>query len=116
MLLSKLPTGFTLTATRQVAARGRGSNVWVCPTGSLVFSTVINHPAHLAASRPIVFLQYLAAIAVVEAVKSYDNGYEDMPVKLKWPNDICKSSCLAPAQFQALCISPPGATFLHPWS
>jgi biotin--protein ligase len=90
-LLAKLPTGFTLTATRQVAARGRGSNVWVCPAGSLVFSTVINHPAHLAASRPVVFLQYLAAIAVAEAVKSYDIGYEEMPVKLKWPNDICES-------------------------
>ncbi|KAH6690483.1 biotin-protein ligase [Plectosphaerella plurivora] len=87
-LLAKLPTGFTLTATRQVAARGRGSNVWVCPTGSLVFSTVINHPAHLAASRPVVFLQYLGAIAVAEAVKSYDIGYEEVPVKLKWPNDI----------------------------
>lgn len=91
-LLSSLPTGFTLTAATQVAARGRGSNIWVCPAGSLLFSTVINHPAHLAASRPIVFLQYLAAIAIVEAVKTYDIGYEDTPVKLKWPNDICKLS------------------------
>ena len=29
--------------------------------------------SHLAASRPVVFLQYLAAIAIVEAVKTYDN-------------------------------------------
>ncbi|KAG7142801.1 Biotin--protein ligase like [Verticillium longisporum] len=87
-LLSKLPTGFTLTAATQVAARGRGSNVWVCPAGTLVFSTVINHPAHLLGSRPIVFLQYLTAVAIVEAIKSYDLGYDDVPVKLKWPNDI----------------------------
>jgi biotin---protein ligase len=52
-------------------------------------STVINHPAHYAASRPIVFLQYLAAVAIVEAIKSYDVGpYAKLPVKLKWPNDI----------------------------
>ncbi|KAK4166774.1 biotin--protein ligase [Cladorrhinum sp. PSN259] len=87
-LLSKLPTGFTLAATTQIAGRGRGSNVWVAPPGSLIMSTVINHPAHFAASRPIVFIQYLAAVAIVEAIKSYGVGYQDMPVKLKWPNDI----------------------------
>ncbi|KAH6647805.1 biotin-protein ligase [Truncatella angustata] len=87
-LLSHLPTGFTLAATTQIAGRGRGNNVWVSPAGALIMSTVINHPAHLAASRPIVFIQYLAAVAIVEAIKSYDKGYGDMPVKLKWPNDI----------------------------
>ncbi|KAH6842717.1 biotin-protein ligase [Chaetomium sp. MPI-CAGE-AT-0009] len=87
-LLSKLPTGFTLAATTQVAGRGRGANVWVAPPGSLIMSTVINHPAHYAASRPIVFIQYLAAIAIVEAVKSYDEGYADVPIKIKWPNDV----------------------------
>ncbi|ORY61435.1 biotin-protein ligase [Pseudomassariella vexata] len=87
-LLSKAPSGFTLTATTQIAGRGRGSNVWVSPAGSLVFSTVINHPAHLAPSRPIVFIQYISAIAIVEAIKTYDKGYTELPVKLKWPNDI----------------------------
>jgi biotin---protein ligase len=85
-----LPTGFTLAATTQIAGRGRGTNVWIAPAGSLIFSTIINHPGHLAASRPIVFIQYIAAVAIVEAIKSYDRGCGDMPVKLKWPNDICK--------------------------
>ncbi|PON30477.1 hypothetical protein TGAM01_v200917 [Trichoderma gamsii] len=85
---TKLPTGFTFTASTQVAGRGRGTNVWVAPPGSLLFSVIINHPAHLASSRPIVFIQYLAAVAIVEAIRSYDTGYENMPVKLKWPNDI----------------------------
>lgn len=87
---TKLPTGFTFTASTQVAGRGRGTNVWVAPPGSLLFSVIINHPAHLASSRPIVFIQYLAAVAIVEAIRSYDTGYENMPVKLKWPNDICE--------------------------
>ncbi|KAK3384661.1 biotin-protein ligase [Lasiosphaeria ovina] len=87
-LLSKLPTGFTIAATTQVAGRGRGSNVWVSPAGSLIFSTVINHPAKDAVTRPIVFVQYLAAVAIIEAIKTYDVGYDKLPVKLKWPNDI----------------------------
>ncbi|PHH89333.1 hypothetical protein CDD83_6232 [Cordyceps sp. RAO-2017] len=87
-LISKLPTGFTFSASTQVAARGRGTNAWVAPPGALMFSTVINHPAHLAATRPVVFIQYIAAIAVVEAIQSLGTGYADLPVKLKWPNDI----------------------------
>jgi biotin-(acetyl-CoA carboxylase) ligase len=35
-------------------------------------------------------VQYIAAIAAVEAVKSYADGYENFPVKIKWPNDICE--------------------------
>ncbi|KAJ4393410.1 biotin holocarboxylase synthetase [Gnomoniopsis smithogilvyi] len=88
-LLTHLPTGFTMAATTQIAGRGRGTNVWIAPPGCMIFSTVINHPAHLAQSRPVVFIQYLAAIAIVEAVRSYDGtAYADLPVKLKWPNDV----------------------------
>ncbi|KAL9595690.1 MAG: hypothetical protein Q9219_006286 [cf. Caloplaca sp. 3 TL-2023] len=89
-ILRRLPTGFTATATVQVAGRGRGTNVWVSPAGSLMFSTVIRHSMSLMAQAPVVFLQYLAALAIVEGVKTYDHGYQQVPVRLKWPNDICK--------------------------
>ena len=92
--MEALPSGFTVTCTTSVAARGRGTNVWVAPAGCLLWSTIMNHPAHLAVSRPIVFLQYISAIAVVEAIQTYDRGYEDLPIKLKWPNDICTSTLL----------------------
>ncbi|SPO07552.1 related to BPL1 - biotin holocarboxylase synthetase [Cephalotrichum gorgonifer] len=98
-LLAKLPTGFTVAATTQVAGRGRGSNVWLAPAGCLIMSTVINHPAHLAASRPIVFIQYLAAIATAEAVQSYGPGYENVPIRLKWPNDIYASDPNNPTSY-----------------
>ena len=90
-ILRRLPAGFTATATVQVAGRGRGSNVWVSPAGSLLFSTIVRHPVSLTSHAPVVFLQYLAALAIVEGVKTYDTGYKDMPIKLKWPNDICES-------------------------
>lgn len=88
-LLRNLPTGFTAAATVQVAGRGRGSNVWVSPAGALIFSTVVRHPMEKMQTAPVVFIQYLAAMAVVKGIKRYDKGYEDLPVKMKWPNDIC---------------------------
>jgi hypothetical protein len=88
-LLRQLPQGFTATATNQIAGRGRGSNVWVSPAGSLIFSTVVRHPMEKMQSAPVVFLQYLSAMAVVRGIKSYAKGYENIPVKLKWPNDVC---------------------------
>lgn len=86
--LSHLPIGTTATATTQVSGRGRGTNVWVSPPGSLMFSTVLKHSISLSASAPVVFIQYLAALAIVAGIQSYDRGYDKLPIKLKWPNDI----------------------------
>ncbi|KAF2006838.1 biotin apo-protein ligase-like protein [Amniculicola lignicola CBS 123094] len=90
-VLSHLPTGFTLTATTQLAARGRGTNVWVAPPGALMFSTVMHHPLSLNQTAPVVFVQYLAALAIIRGIKQYAPGYDRMPVHLKWPNDIYAS-------------------------
>lgn len=87
-LLNLLPSGLTATATTQLAGRGRGNNVWVSPPGSLMFSTVLRHPLALTTSAPVVFIQYLMALAIVAGIKNYDRGYASLPVKLKWPNDI----------------------------
>jgi biotin--protein ligase len=87
-LLRNLPNGFTITATTQIAGRGRGNNVWIAPPGALMFSTVLHHSFALSQSAPVVFIQYLAALAIVQGIKNYAPGYEKMPVKLKWPNDI----------------------------
>jgi biotin--protein ligase len=49
----------------------------------------MKHAMLLSNTAPVVFIQYLAAIAVVEGIQLYDLGYQNVPVKLKWPNDIC---------------------------
>lgn len=88
-LLNHIPNGFAATATTQVAGRGRGSNAWISPPrGQLILSVCFRHSLALNEKAPVVFVQYLAAIAIAEGIRTYDKGYADVPVKLKWPNDI----------------------------
>lgn len=93
LLTAALPPGTILTATTQLSGRGRGNNIWVSPPGSLMFSFTLTHPLALNARAPVVFLQYIAAVAVAEAVTGYERKqYKDIPIRLKWPNDIYSAS------------------------
>ncbi|KAF9107924.1 biotin holocarboxylase synthetase [Mortierella sp. AM989] len=85
-LCKSLPDGFVCNATIQVAGRGRGRNSWISPPGCTQFSMVLRHPVQ-ARHASAVFVQYLVALAVVESVCTLP-GYEGVPLKLKWPNDI----------------------------
>lgn len=38
-------------------------------------------------NAPVVFIQYLIALAIVESIRTRE-GYENVPLRLKWPNDI----------------------------
>lgn len=93
-ILKSLPHGLIAVGTTQVAGRGRASNVWVNPPGVLAVSGVLRLPiAEFSSSdhqttSPIIFVQYLVALAMVDAIKGYGSAYGDMPIKLKWPNDV----------------------------
>ncbi|ODV93811.1 hypothetical protein PACTADRAFT_46022 [Pachysolen tannophilus NRRL Y-2460] len=94
-ILKCLPHGYTMVGTTQVSGRGRGGNIWVNPPGVLAFSQVLKLPLQAASTSPIVFIQYLVSLAMVEAVLNYGNvvsesgqDYSFIPVRIKWPNDI----------------------------
>lgn len=88
-LLRHLPNGFTAVGTVQLSGRGRGNNVWVNPIGVLAVSTVLRISFNpFGQNTSIIFVQYLASLAMVQAIKNYGPGYSEVPVKLKWPNDI----------------------------
>ncbi|KAF3990867.1 hypothetical protein FT663_01900 [Candidozyma haemuli var. vulneris] len=93
--LEHLPHGLTFTATTQIAGRGRGGNVWINPKGVMATSILFKLPKGESNSSIIVTLQYLCALALIESILGYGSlvqgqgsGYEDLPLKLKWPNDM----------------------------
>ncbi|CAJ0751388.1 7730_t:CDS:2, partial [Entrophospora sp. SA101] len=67
--------------------RGRGKNTWISPLGCLQFSFTLNHYDNPTTSASVVFIQYLLSLAIVESIRTKD-GYEEIPLRLKWPNDI----------------------------
>lgn len=56
--------------------------MWLSPPGCLQFSLLLDLPASL--SSKMVFIQYIMALAVCEAVD--EDGR--LGVRIKWPNDI----------------------------
>ncbi|AAS52005.1 ADR085Wp [Eremothecium gossypii ATCC 10895] len=91
-LLGLLPENSVLhVGSLQLSGRGRGSNSWVNPRGVSASTTCISLPLvspitgkHIS----IVFVQYLAILAYCEAILSYGSGFEDIPIRIKWPNDM----------------------------
>lgn len=84
-MLGACPPGTTMFATQQVQGRGRGSNVWISPYGCLQFSTLVPLPLHIG--NKAVFLQYLAALAVVYGVGAAYPSSRGR-IRIKWPNDL----------------------------
>lgn len=87
-LLKYLPSGLVAVGGQQVSGRGRGGNVWVNPVGVLASSVLIKFASSPVEITNVVFIQYLVSISWIDAIKGYDSGYSEVPVKIKWPNDI----------------------------
>lgn len=85
-LLRQLPSGLVLAANVQVSGRGRGGNLWINPYGVLASSLILELPVNYH-HAPVVFVQYLTALSVVESLKTLP-GYEELPIRIKWPNDV----------------------------
>ncbi|CAJ1064466.1 biotin--protein ligase isoform X1 [Xyrichtys novacula] len=85
--------GLIAVATRQTKGRGRGGNAWLSPLGCAMFTLSIQVDLSSQLGQRIPFLQHLVALAVVEAVRTLP-GYEDIDLRVKWPNDIYYSSVM----------------------
>eukprot|EP00795_Rhopilema_esculentum_P017500 gene17500-9118_t len=81
------PNGLVVAAGQQTQGKGRGGNVWLSPFGCMMFSVLVQIPSSSLLGQRMPFLQHIAAVAFVRSVRSKE-GYEDINVRIKWPNDI----------------------------
>uniref|UniRef100_A0A3P8VAW9 Holocarboxylase synthetase n=1 Tax=Cynoglossus semilaevis TaxID=244447 RepID=A0A3P8VAW9_CYNSE len=79
--------GLVAVAGRQSQGRGRGKNAWLSPAGCAMFTLKVQVELGSRLGQRISFLQHLAALAVVESVRTLP-GYQDLDLRVKWPNDI----------------------------
>ncbi|KAM7398666.1 hypothetical protein PAMA_006530 [Pampus argenteus] len=85
--------GLIAIAARQTQGRGRGRNAWLSPLGCAMFTLSVQVELSSRLGQRIPFLQHLAALAVVEAVRTLP-GYQDIDLRVKWPNDIYYSNLM----------------------
>nr|XP_006126053.1 biotin--protein ligase isoform X2 [Pelodiscus sinensis]XP_006126054.1 biotin--protein ligase isoform X2 [Pelodiscus sinensis]XP_025041875.1 biotin--protein ligase isoform X2 [Pelodiscus sinensis]XP_025041876.1 biotin--protein ligase isoform X2 [Pelodiscus sinensis] len=88
-LMFDLPQEMDLIAiaVQQTQGKGRGGNVWLSPVGCALSTLHISIPLCSQLGQRIPFIQHLVSLAVVESVRSIP-GYQDIDLRVKWPNDI----------------------------
>jgi biotin--protein ligase len=88
-MLTQLPTPLLSLASHQLAGRGRGNNIWLSPSGCLLFSILLRVSLASFPANKLVFIQYLFALAVVEACREENVlGKWGEGIRVKWPNDL----------------------------
>ncbi|XP_066226334.1 biotin--protein ligase isoform X2 [Saccopteryx leptura] len=85
--------GLIAIAVRQTQGKGRGSNAWLSPVGGALSTLLVSVPLKSLLGQRIPFVQHLMSLAVVEAVRSIP-GYQDINLRVKWPNDIYYSDLM----------------------
>ncbi|KAK9402116.1 biotin-protein ligase [Crotalus adamanteus] len=88
-LMYKMPQemGLIAIAIQQIQGKGRGGNTWLSPVGAALSTLHVIIPLTSKLGQRIPFIQHLMSLAIVEAVRSIP-GYQEIDVRLKWPNDI----------------------------
>ena len=76
--------GILAITNKQTGGRGRRGSSWSSPEGALTFS--IRLPIR-EDPKKLVFLQYIAALAIAECLSRY-KGWDKLPLRIKWPNDV----------------------------
>lgn len=85
--------GVVAVAQIQTSGRGRGGNLWLSPLGCMMASVHLRVLRDSPLGPRISFLQHMVSLATVHGIRSLP-GYEDIDLRLKWPNDIYYSNIM----------------------
>jgi BirA family biotin operon repressor/biotin-[acetyl-CoA-carboxylase] ligase len=80
------PAGTVVIADEQTAGRGRQDRRWVAPPGTSLLCSILFRPDLQPAQAHR--LTMLCSMAAADAIE----GLADLPVALKWPNDLVTTS------------------------
>ncbi|EDV20900.1 uncharacterized protein TRIADDRAFT_31020 [Trichoplax adhaerens] len=80
-------SGLVIIANQQTQGRGRSGNNWISPRGCLMTSIPLTISRRSIIGSRLPLLVNITGLAVVKAVRSLE-GYENIPLGIKWPNDI----------------------------
>ncbi|XP_043280119.1 biotin--protein ligase isoform X2 [Venturia canescens] len=87
----KLHHGLVVIPRQQTQGQGRRTNLWLSPPGCAMFTMQLHVPVNSELGSRLSILQHLVAVATVSAIKSLP-GYENIDLRLKWPNDFYAGS------------------------
>ncbi|SYZ72046.1 conserved hypothetical protein [Candidatus Zixiibacteriota bacterium] len=82
---ARAPEGTLVTAEHQTRGRGRLGRNWYSPEKVGLYASVILYPKIHPTAAPGISL--MTAVALADTIASYD----DIEVKIKWPNDVLVS-------------------------
>ncbi|XP_049806651.1 uncharacterized protein LOC126249056 isoform X4 [Schistocerca nitens] len=84
---AELLDGLAVVTHRQTRGKGRSGNTWISPEGCAVFSVHLHISRSSYLGQHLLLVQHLAGLAIVSSICSLP-GYENLNLRLKWPNDI----------------------------
>lgn len=70
----------------------------------MMFSTVLPLPSDCRLAQHLPLLQHIVAVAVVHGIRARE-GYEALPIRIKWPNDIYYRSHVKLGGILVSCLS-----------
>lgn len=85
----EIPEGFAWIAGQQTAGKGQRENQWLAQANQNLLVSYLLKPTHELLPFQF-FLSKAIAIGIVEGLQLWSNATfgEDLPLEIKWPNDI----------------------------
>ncbi|VDO39503.1 unnamed protein product [Onchocerca flexuosa] len=77
-----------VVARQQIKGVGRSRNQWLSPVGCAMFSFNYMLLPESSLNNNVGIIQHIFCVAIISGIRSLRKELENLPLKIKWPNDI----------------------------